>query len=203
MVNNMIPDITRKLQELIAGGITTEAHVVYLVAQIRKLLEDLNADQYQHLKFHCDWPLHTKLDRSAAQRILVHFDAANISLRDGIELANLSVSLRQEINQISKMDLFRRELHDFLQQHSLPQIDVGQNGWTKFLLLYAKVIEDCPLEIKSRNSASSIERVTVKVELANKLAGDQMFYKISWIVLDKNGKTGDIFVLNSFSIEPE
>lgn len=199
----MIPEITRKLQELIADGITTEVQAVYLMVQIRKLLEGTGADQYEYLKFHCDWALHTKLSGTTAQKILSHFDAANVSLRDGIETNNLPRSLQLEIDQISKMDLFHRELGNILQEHSLPAIDVGPNAWAKFLLLYARVVEDCPLEIRFNNDASSIQKVTVKVELANKMVGDQMFYKISWIVLDKNGKTGDIFVLNSFSIEPE
>lgn len=27
-----------------------------------------------------------------------------------------------------------------------------------------------------------------------------MYYKISWIVLDKKGKVGEIYVLNSFNV---
>jgi hypothetical protein len=69
--------------------------------------------------------------------------------------------------------------------------------------LYAKVVEDCPLVISAKNaSTSGIESVTVSFELAKQSVGDNMPFKVTWTVLDKNGKSGDIFVINSFSLTP-
>ena len=82
----------------------------------------------------------------------------------------------------------------------LPPISSVLDGWTKFLLLYAKVIEDCPLEINSTNATSSVEKITISVELVNKLVEAQQLYKITWNIVERNGEIGQIYVLNSFSV---
>ena len=175
--------------------------MVYFMTQVRKILENMDSTPYQYLKFYCDWVLHTKLSKNhKAQEILNQFDAANIQLKSGLELSALPTSLRNEIDQISKMNLFRQEIHTFLKDYALPPLDTSPDSWAKFLLLYARVIEDCTLEIKATNTAASIENVTVKVELAKQMEHCQMYYKISWIVLDKKGKVGEIYVLNSFNV---
>jgi len=44
--------------------------------------------------------------------------------------------------------------------------------------------------------------VTVHFELAKKPIKNEMFFKVTWTVLDKNGLSGDLSVFNSFSINP-
>jgi hypothetical protein len=196
----MTPDIIRKLGREIDKGITTEVQVVYLMVALRKLLEQKDAEQqYQYLKFHCDWALHSKLDRSAAQRVLKHFDAANVHFRSGAEVQALS----REFDRVSKMEHFRQELYQFLEANGLPSLDANRSdGWTHFLHLYAQVIEDCPLVMTSENINSSISKVTLHVELANKPDEDEMFFKVIWTMMGKDGLSGDYFVVNSFSLNP-
>ena len=180
------------------GGITTESQVVYLMTGLRKLLEQQQAKkQYEYLTFHCDWVLHSKLRGTTAQKVLEQFDLANIHLRTGIELHDLPVDLQREIDGISKMEWFRKELSTFLAANGLPGLEtVRRDGWTHFLHLYGKVVEDCPLEMTTNNTAASIEKVTVHLELANQVVETEIFYKITWTVADKNGLSGDIFVIN-------
>ena len=155
------------------------------------------------MKFHCDWVVHRKLDRNAtAQEMLRQFDAANIQLKVKLKLENLPEYVRQEILQISGMKLFKKELFEFLDSNSLPKFGDKQNSWTEFLMLYAKVIEDCPLEIIANTNNSSIDKVQVSVELAKDPHESEMFFKVNWTIFDKNGETGKIYVLNSFSIQP-
>ena len=60
-----------KLEQLLAKGINTEAEALYLMVEIRKLLEQQQAKrQYEYLTFHCDWALHATLDGSMTQKIL-------------------------------------------------------------------------------------------------------------------------------------
>lgn len=57
----MTEEIIRKLKMEIDRGIRTEPEVMYLLAQIRKLIErDDKTAEYSGLDFHCDWVLHSK-----------------------------------------------------------------------------------------------------------------------------------------------
>jgi hypothetical protein len=95
-------------------------------------------------------------------------------------------------------------LQAFLQANGLPSISaVRADGWIHFVHLYAKVVEDSPLVISAKHaSALGIESVTVSFELANQTVGDNMSFKVTWTILDKNGQSGDIYIINSFSLKP-
>jgi hypothetical protein len=122
------PDIIRKLEAEVGRGITTQAQALYLMAGIRKLLEQQQAKkQYEYLTFHCDWALHSKLGGPTAQKILKLFDAAHIHLKTGVELQDLPPDLRTEIERISKMQLFEQELYQFLQTNGLPSLGTNRS----------------------------------------------------------------------------
>lgn len=200
----MIPDILKKLEPLLNKGISSEIEVVYLMSRLRMLLEQQQVEeQYKYLRFHCDWTLHSKLDRKAAQEILSRFDAANLHLKEGMELNQLPAPLQGEIDNISKMKYFEKELSEFLRANRLPGIDAARpDGWIHFEHIYVKVVEDCPLVISLKNATSAgIESVTVSCVLANKKMGDHMMFQVIWTILDKNGKHGQIFVINSFALK--
>jgi hypothetical protein len=205
------PQIVGKMEVLLSHGITTEAQVVYLMAAVRKLLEQSQPDENElvtldYLKFHCDWTLHSKLDGRMAQRILRLFDAANLELKAGGELHNLPADLNTQIQFISKMTYFERELTRFLEIKGLPSLNaIRSDGFAHFLHLYAKVIEDCPLVMNAKNTTASVASVTIQVDFAKTSAedGGDMLYKVNWIVSDKNGKSGNIFVINSFELYPK
>jgi hypothetical protein len=194
--------ILKKLETLLNNGITTEIEIVYLMSGLRKLIEQQQANKtYKHLTFHCNWTLHSKLDRSEAQEVLSKFDAANLHLKRGLKLHQLPTALRNEVDNISQMKYFENELTAFLKANGLPGIDaVRHDGWIHFEHLYVKVVEDCPLVISSQNATTvGIESVTVSCELANQMIGDHMMFKVIWTILDKNGTSGDIFIINSLS----
>jgi hypothetical protein len=57
-------DIVSKLNQHLAAGITREADVLYVLAEIRKLFEHARtAQNYPVLAFYTNWALHTKIDR--------------------------------------------------------------------------------------------------------------------------------------------
>ena len=205
------PQIVGKMEVLLSHGITTEAQVVYLMAAVRKLLEQREPDEdevvtFDYLKFHCDWTLHSELDGRMAQKILRLFDAANLELKAGGELRNLPAHLNRQIEFISKMTYFERELTRFLEINGLPSLNESRSdGFAHFLHLYAKVIEDCPLVMNAKNTTASVASVTIRVDFAKQSAtdGGDMLYKVNWIVSDKNGESGNIFVINSFELIPK
>jgi hypothetical protein len=128
-------DIISKLTGELNKGITTEPQVVYLLVGIRKLIERNDESEYPNLKFHCDWALHSRLDRAGARAILRKFDAAHVFLKDNkVELGDLPADLRTEIDRISKMQSFEKELTQFLDDYGLPPLSQNRvDGWSQFL----------------------------------------------------------------------
>lgn len=192
----MLNDILGKLRKHLFDGLNTESDVVYFLVQVRKLLE-LTPNDYEYLKFHCDWALHTVLSGTMAQTFLAEFDSANLHLRGGgVELHDLPPELQRRIDDISTLHSFKIELYRFLGVQSLPSIN---EAWPKFLVLYGRIVKDCPLVMRAANATASIEKVNLAVEEPEHqpVAGQHM-HKISWTIHDKNGQTGEIFVINSF-----
>lgn len=200
-------DIISKLTAELDAGITTEAQVVYLLAGIRKIVErDKIRDQYPDLNFHCDWALHSSLDRSAAKAILREFDAAHALLRGNIKLRDLPTPLRAEIDRISKMRSLEKELSEFLTAYGLPQLTKNRpDGWAHFLQLYARVVEDIPLVVSSPAVARHITHVTVHFDQAREAISEnpwekEMLFRVTWTTHDRNGQSGNIFVINSYAL---
>jgi hypothetical protein len=201
-------DIISKLTAELDPGIATEVQVVYLLAGIRKIIErDKIRDQYPDLNFHCDWALHSNLDRAAAKAILREFDAAHAFLRGNVKLRGLPPALRSEIERISEMRSFEQELSQFLSAYGLPALTKNRpDGWTHFLHLYAKVVEDIPLVVSSSAVAKHITHVTVHFDQARELIAahdgeSEVLYKVTWVIHDKNGQSGSVFVINSYALE--
>jgi hypothetical protein len=175
----------------------TECRVVYILAEIRKLIErERQQKKYYALTFHCSWALHTTMDRGeGAARILKRFDKAYVLLKEK-NLHDLPTDLSNDLIETIDLKKFRAELDMFLTAHDLPRHVVGHD-WTKFLRLYAAVIEDCALIIKDETiDLKNITHVTVHKDDAQKKirgAGKTFtVFRIRWISLGKNNKTGTL-----------
>jgi hypothetical protein len=116
-------NIIDKLRDHINAGITKEADALYLLAELRKLLEQQGVKKdYEYLTFHCDWVVHPKLSGPMAQRILKQFDEANIHLKNGLHIHELPNGLNHEIDRISKLRYFEDELSAYLKKNGLPDL---------------------------------------------------------------------------------
>src|SRR3954470_6482909 len=63
--------IVEKLDRQVRKGLQSEAEVVYLLVQTRKLLEiDQRKREFEALVFHCDWVVHARLSGSTARHYL-------------------------------------------------------------------------------------------------------------------------------------
>lgn len=192
----MIPSICTKMQSLMNDGITMECHVVYLLTCIRKILEQEDPNsQFDLLKFYCDWALHSKLKGRTAQSVLAHFNEGHASLIDA--QSNLPIP----IQNISKFSDLINDIKEFLQTHSVSLPDYSSSDWSRFIFLYASVVEDCPLIINANiTPGSQISKVTAKVEFAEEIKSAQQYYKVRWIITDAAGNEGELFVINSFDV---
>lgn len=203
----MTPAIVHKLSEQIEAGITSEVQVVYVLAGIRKLIErDEAEDIYPVLRFHCDWALHSKMDRAAAKAILRRFDAAHPLLANGLDVSDLPAPLRHEIDNISQMRGFEDQLTQFLAAYNLPGLTLHRpDGWAQFLLHYARVIEDIPLVVAAPGGANApvhISRVTVNCQVAERPADgtNELPFRVMWTIQDVNGHSGSIDIYHSLTI---
>jgi hypothetical protein len=161
---------------------------------IRKTLEQEDpSSQFDLLKFYCDWALHSKLQGRTAQSVLAHFNEGHASLIDAQN------KLPTEIQNISKFNDLINDVKIFLQTHSVTLPDYSSSDWSRFISLYASIIEDCPLIINANISADSqISKVTAKVEFAQEIQSGQKYYKVRWIITDATGNDGELFIMNSF-----
>lgn len=179
-------------QQLSSKAPFTEARVVYILVECRKLL-DLKDElkQYPKVRFHCDWALHTSLDRGFAKDLLRLFDQAYPFLLNDQPLPQGFEGFEREIDNVIHLRLLKQEFLRFLNAYNLPKDWVLQS-WTKFLLSYAGVVEDCPLTItdNSFKSFKNIKSVTVNQEVAKRRAGDHhsLLYRISWTCLGLDDK---------------
>ncbi len=129
-----------KLRHLLSHPITQECQVVYFLVELRKVLElRVLLGQYTALKFYCDWAMHPRMDRAAAEEFLKRIDDVETADSFGMfgtgnqALAAAMDSLRQ--------DAFRRDLREALLGLALQtEICTSNNLWVSFLELYAGVI---------------------------------------------------------------
>ena len=204
----MIPEIVRKLDAELRNGIATQAQVVYLMVGIRKIMEqESSGAAYPYLRFHADWVLHSQMDRNTiAKEILELFDSALPYLKAGAELHMLPSRFKRDFERIIKMERLEEELEAFLQKHDLPTLDETRtDGWTFFLHLYCKVIQNCPLVVTG-TALNEVAEINVWLEEAIKTIkhehGEDLLYKVNWDVTDNDGGEGTVFVMNSFSVTP-
>lgn len=168
----------------------TEARVVYILVETRKLLErEGELCKYPTLRFYSDWAMHTSMDRAGAQRILSLFDKAHPMLSSNQELPH---TLEREITDTTNLCFFERDFDQFLTDYNLPK-DILHNRWTKFLHSYAAVIEDCPLTATG-NNLRNIKSVTLSKEVPKRKinAGKERYfmYRIRWTWCGIDGTSG-------------
>ena len=95
--------IITKLKRELAEPVSTERQVVYILVEIRKLLE-LAASQakYDALWFHASWAVHPRMSKGVAKTLLEYFDEAYPLLKDK-EIYELPFDLQHAI--VNAMDL--------------------------------------------------------------------------------------------------
>jgi hypothetical protein len=138
--------IIEKLALHLGKPVATEPDVVYLLVELRKMLEhDNTKGTFPVLNFHCNWVVHTTLSDSAiAEKIVGHFD----------ELPNLLENVRNghlpipaEMERLINQEQLKKELGECLESYGLPTT-VCSNDWIQFSDALCRVIEDCPLQIR-------------------------------------------------------
>lgn len=136
--------VIEKLDKEILKQIKTEAQVVYLLVEVRKVIteHDISQDnKYPILSFFCDWVVHAKMDRQGATSMLNVIQDFYRGL-DGY----LHIKKTTSFFPFVMLIVLRRELGSFLKRNSLPlELVDNRNYWERFLFLLINVLIDCPL----------------------------------------------------------
>jgi len=196
--------ILRKLQSELESEITTERQVVYILAEIRKAIEQAGElENYFALDFYCSFALHTRMSKAGAKRILERFDRAHSFL---VRKEEVPRELQKEIDQTTKLEKFRGELKQFLNANGLPNpLCEASDAWAKFLQLYGGIIDECELILKDEGAhLKHLDRVVLRLDVAPEVTiteyGEQVLFRIRWICHDKGGGCGEHSVI--FGYDP-
>ena len=173
----MKPDIISKLRDELREPIHSERQVVYILAELRKLMELEAIERNERgappdnshfaLKFYCDWAVHVRLDQAGAKRIVQRFNqfqGLNEKLAaPGGEVVTVDPNFLQELDENLQLANFRRQLGTYLTSHDLDGGLASDEGrWVEFLAYYSHVIEDAPL-ISEAKGLEWVDSVSVRV----------------------------------------
>lgn len=162
--------IVAKLSKEMMEPISSERQVVYILAEMRKLLELNNEkSKYPALNFYCNWALHSKLSRSSeASNIVTMFDGAEGFLTQldttppGTTIPDLDWSWMNDWHNRIALVSLREELRTFSTANDIiGRLLEDDNEWLMFLQCYGAVIEDCPL-ICTDDSLQYVKEVIIK-----------------------------------------
>jgi len=151
----MVLDLLSKLTGTISNPIRTECQVVYLMVELRKLMDRREEErrngmsegdrrnlrrEFPVLKLFCDWAVHINIEwNREAEPLLREFDGA-------VESAKAGNGIPFSFLQFLSLSHFRDEFARFLHVNGLPSrlVEDG-DAWDLFLNLYSAVVSDCPI----------------------------------------------------------
>jgi hypothetical protein len=162
MKDALVDKLTAKLSK----PITTEADVVYVLVEIRKLLARCNVsrDDLKPIWFFCDWVVHIELDRKKgwANELLTFTDRI---LRRQISWNDLDPIDKDFMSNTFSLEAVRRSLSRWLADQGVRTIVFGYlPGWYWFVRKFGEVVSDCPLKLKG---GDYIEEVTLQIVPGN------------------------------------
>src|SRR5437879_3811745 len=114
--------IVEKLRQHLAGPIDTECKVVYLLCEIRKLVDDQPREKLSVLRLYSDWALHVDLTYpSTTQHFLEQVDSFVLNkLNPKHETRETKLAEDKLLRDFVSLETFRKELLQVLADHHLP-----------------------------------------------------------------------------------
>jgi hypothetical protein len=131
----MLQEVIRKLRDELIQPITSERQVVYLLVELRKLI-DLNGDaeKFFALNFYCDWAVHPMMDRKGAARIVERVDEYQGFLermknaKDG-EYLGADLNFLGPLRETLRLERFREQFGEYTRACVLGYDIAATDGW--------------------------------------------------------------------------
>lgn len=189
----MTRDLTNKLRDHLAAPIDSECAVVYLMAEVRKLLErDDKTQRMEALWMYCHWALH--IDLHSPDTILGFLKPLDNWVTNKVFglLPTEDQTFPQEhylFKDLISLDILKSQLGTFLTGYALPTDLCDDDAkWLLFITAYNKVIEDGTLSLRPKdNSLGAVTRLTI-------MKGERLFpteeaaFRVQWLVELKDGR---------------
>jgi hypothetical protein len=184
-----------KLNALLADPIDSEAKVVYLLAEVRKLVDKTPARERPFaLNMYCHWALHVELSgKDTITRFLQQVDDYVNGVLVGPE--DLGASNRM-VREFLLLDTLRSQMRDFFHASGIRAELLDDNDrWHQFVAHYAGVIEDGSLQILAPNHGMRHVKQVTFVKGSNAMGEfDTIPFDMVWHVELRDGRSLDIDV---------
>lgn len=175
----MADQIINKLNEHILNGVTREADVIYLLVQIRKILDrEKLKTEYPFLDLYCDWVLHTDISSKKNQQILGKINLAVAALEDpdGMDYADALDNLNKAIS----LDGLYGDMQKIFQAKKIDESIFGRENWQKFGELLFEILRDIPLiasgkQLLSEFSIAEAVDISHSFRIRIKLPDDRIY----------------------------
>lgn len=155
----MKENILDKIAALVSKGIESEAECIYMLAQIRKHIEQQRIDGYWNLRMCANWTLHSQLDNATVQGFLRELNDFLIDAEIHGEYNIAShPSLKKKLSFVTSL---QEELSHFLNAVGIDStIHTDNSAFRNLLRIFGQVIEDTPLLCKPNSPLSHLNEVS-------------------------------------------
>lgn len=138
-------EIVEKLNTFLGehAPFTEECHVLYLLVEIRKVLDRDSNRKYPILRFYCNWSVHT--DKDSTQEMEMIMNDIYQDVKDQVTNPSL-VSGKTKVIGFMYMEDLQSEMTKFLQEYQLPISLTEKGNWLEFIKLLVKILADQPIK---------------------------------------------------------
>lgn len=169
----MTDQILEKLNKHISNGINREADVVYLLVQIRKILErEKIKEKFRSLNLYCDWMLHANITKNGTRNQILDRIEEVINLLENLGDKNNQDEIIKKIDEAISFDKFYIDLKSFFTEKKL--IFFTDEKYIILLRLLIEILKDTPLVAEgdrfnfSFTSGNDIHSFHARIELSDK-----------------------------------
>lgn len=143
-------EIVDKLDDFLKSNpITGECHVVYLMVEIRKILDHNRnlknkVEAFPLLRFYCDWTVHIEKWTSLEMRTIM--ERIHLSVESHEESVKIKgVNSRPATIAFMYMDDLKTEMEQFFKENGISQILFNEEIWIGFVQIFVKILENQPI----------------------------------------------------------
>ena len=136
-----------------------ECEIIYLLAEIRKIIED-EKKKYEILYFYCCWVLHSRLYYDLTAKFLSKkFDKYIDFNKSKKEIQRDLINGQKDFFMLKDLNF---ELNEFLKNYKLSTDFLKGNKWHKFCKLFLENIMECQINFGSKIKSCKINCFSVE-----------------------------------------
>jgi hypothetical protein len=182
-------EIIDKLDDFLrTQSISEEYHVVYLMVEIRKILDhnrNLNKkiEEFPLLRFYCDWTVH--IDKWTSSEMKTIMEKICLSIESREELVKIKgVDSSLATSTFMYMEDLKIEMSEFFEKNDLWQGLFNEEVWVNFVQSFVKILENQPIinpsnEICSFSFLPSADRCVIMEVIFNDPINGHMRFTFS------------------------